>query len=113
MTSKIKKKRSSQYLILFAAVLLIGLFSGATSAQNKNTDAGELASKLTNPVADMISVPFQYNYDANIGADKKGTSNSLVVQPVVPIKLNSNWNYIVRPVVTLQSLSNVNGYSGS
>ena len=113
MTSKIKKKRSSQYLILFAAVLLIGLFSGASSAQNKNTDAGELASKLTNPVADMISVPFQYNYDANIGTDKKGTSNSLVVQPVVPIKLNSNWNYIVRPVVTLQSLSNVNGYSGS
>jgi len=61
----------------------------------------------------LISVPFQYNYDANIGLDKKGTSNSLVVQPVVPLKLNNNWNYIVRPVMTFESLNNVNGYSGT
>jgi len=98
---------------LWATTLSLIVFSGVTNAQPKTTDVKDLASKLTNPVADLVSVPFQYNYDANIGANQKGTSNSLIVQPVVPVKLNNDWNYIVRPVVTLQSLSNVNGYSGS
>lgn len=92
---------------------MVSVLTSVASAQTKGKDVSELASKLTNPVADLISVPFQYNYDANIGANQKGTSNSLVIQPVVPLKLNNNWNYIVRPVVTLEALSNVNGYSGS
>jgi hypothetical protein len=95
-------------------IVVLFAFVGVTSfAQPSGSSASELAIKLTNPVADLISLPFQYNYDANIGADKKGTANSLVVQPVVPLKLNNNWNYIVRPVVTLEALRDVNGYSGS
>lgn len=86
--------------------------TAATSAAAKASNS-DLAAKLTNPVADLISVPFQYNYDANIGLDKKGTVNSLVVQPVIPVKLNSNWNYILRPVVTLEQSNNVNGFSGT
>ena len=86
--------------------------TAATSAAAK-ASASDLAAKLTNPVADLISVPFQYNYDANIGLDKKGTSNSFVVQPVIPVKLNSSWNYILRPVVTLQQQNNINGFSGT
>lgn len=73
----------------------------------------DLATKLTNPVAALISVPFQYNYDANYGLDKKGTVNSLVVQPVIPLKLNSDWNYIVRPVFTIEKSNNINGFSGT
>jgi hypothetical protein len=98
---------------LLASGLLCGLISCSAFAQPSSTATSDLAKKLTNPVASLISVPFQYNYDANIGIDKKGTSNSLVVQPVVPVKLNSNWNYIVRPVMTFESLNNVNGYSGT
>ncbi|MDO9023763.1 transporter [Zwartia sp.] len=93
--------------------LACSLLTGKALAQSNNTDASDLAKKLTNPVASLISVPFQYNYDANIGIDKKGTSNSLVVQPVIPLKLNRDWNYILRPVMTFESLNNVNGYSGT
>lgn len=91
----------------------VGLVSTSSFSQPTNSAASDLASKLTNPVADLISVPFQYNYDTNIGIDKKGTANTLVVQPVIPLKLNSEWNYIVRPIVTLEAASNINGYSGT
>ena len=97
----------------FAIGLLLMLCGAASFAQPSSNSATDLAAKLTNPVADLISVPFQYNYDANIGIDKKGTTNSLVVQPVVPLKLNNNWNYIVRPILTLEAMRDVNGYSGS
>lgn len=100
---------------LLIAVCLVGFFTVANSqpTQDSKSESRDLATKLTNPVADLISVPFQYNYDANIGIDKKGTANSLVVQPVIPVKLNGDWNYILRPVVTFESLNNVNGYSGT
>jgi hypothetical protein len=98
---------------LFASGFLCGLISCSAFAQPTDTATRDLAKKLTNPVASLISVPFQYNYDANIGLDKKGTSNTLLVQPVIPLKLNNNWNYIVRPIVTFESLNNVNGFSGT
>lgn len=98
---------------LFTSSILCSLISISAYAQPASTSTSDLAKKLTNPIGNLISVPFQYNYDANIGVDKKGTSNTLVVQPVIPVKLNSDWNYIVRPVLTLQSLNNVNGYNGS
>lgn len=85
--------------------LVLSLISCISFAQSSGNDAKDLASKLTNPVSDLISVPFQYNYDANIGIDKKGTSNSLIVQPVAPVKLNNDWNYILRPVIPFQALS--------
>lgn len=103
-------KKITYVLLVGAAVSITAFDSLAQTAKN---DTSELAAKLTNPVADLISVPFQYNYDANIGIDKKGTANTLLVQPVIPIKLNSNWNYIVRPIVTLESANNINGFSGT
>ena len=85
----------------------------AAPTANGPAAASELAAKLTNPVADLISVPFQFNWNGGLGLDRKGSGFDMVVQPVVPLKLNSNWNYIVRPVVTLGVQNNVNGYSGS
>jgi len=105
--------KNKKFASLLMAGISNGLFSISAFAQPAKNDTTELASKLTNPVADLISVPFQYNYDANIGLDKKGTANTLVIQPVIPIKLNSNWNYIVRPIVTLQAANNINGFSGT
>jgi hypothetical protein len=81
-----------------------------SSAGNSATD---LAAKLTNPVADLISVPLQFNSYQGLGADGQGKGYDLVFQPVVPLKLNKDWNYIVRPVVTLGTLDNVDGYSGT
>ncbi len=108
-TSNIKLK----LFAMLATGLLFSSMSWLSFAQSSNSDNSELAKKLTNPVASLISVPIEYNYDANLGLNKKGVANSLIVQPVVPIKLNSNWNYIVRPVMTFESLNNVDGFSGT
>lgn len=103
--------RNTYFLALTTLIASIGAMP--SFAQTADKDPKELAAKLTNPVADLISVPFQYNYDANIGLNKKGTSNSLLFQPVIPIKLNTDWNYIVRPIVTFESANNINGFSGT
>jgi len=112
-----KFQPANHHVKKFVCILLAGIAVSVTTfnstAQTARSDTSDLAAKLTNPVADLISVPFQYNYDANIGLDKKGTANSLVVQPVIPIKLNPDWNYIVRPIVTLEAANNINGFSGT
>ena len=54
-------------------------------------DAAELAKKLQNPVANLISVPIQNNWDFGIG--QEDAMRYLVnVQPVIPFSLNQDWN---------------------
>jgi hypothetical protein len=57
------------------------------------TDA--LRNAAQNPVASLISVPLQDNFNFNNGpADR--TQNVLNIQPVIPLSLSTNWNLIVR-----------------
>ena len=70
-------------------------------------DSVELAKKLSNPVAALISVPFQLNYDRKLGALDDGEKWTLNVQPVVPIELNKDWNVISRTIVPLVSQEDV------
>lgn len=67
----------------------------------------ELAQQLSNPVADLISVPFQLNYDDNIGSDDDGSRWTLNIQPVVPISLNDDWNIISRTILPVVSTDGI------
>jgi hypothetical protein len=58
----------------------------------------ELANKLSNPVSDLISVPFQFNYDCCFGPEDGGRF-TLNIQPVVPVSLGKDWTVIVRTIV--------------
>lgn len=62
-------------------------------------DGADLAQQLSNPVANLVSVPFQLNYDENIGAAENIERYQLNIQPVIPIELNENWNLISRTVL--------------
>jgi hypothetical protein len=79
-----------------------------TTAAPPAANAAGLAEKLQNPVADLVSVQFQNNFDFGVG-ENNGTLYLLNFQPVIPLHLNSDWNYIVRPVLPFISTSNVYG----
>lgn len=85
-----------------AVVLLLakpGLVASARSGEaDEQARAAELARKLQNPVAALISVPVQNNWDFGIGSESamKYTAN---IQPVVPIALNDTWNVISRTIL--------------
>lgn len=78
---------------------------GQETPQVLRTEEASLARQLANPVASLISVPFQFNYDSGIGVQENIQRANLNIQPVVPFKLSANWNLITRtilPVVNFQ-----------
>jgi hypothetical protein len=65
-------------------------------------ETDELARAAQNPVASMISVPFQNNTNFNFGPLEK-TQNVLNIQPVIPFELSEDWNLITRTIVPVVS----------
>jgi hypothetical protein len=82
----------------FTAIALSVLGSTATAEEGANSDATELAKKLSNPISCLISVPLQFNYDEGFGPADAGRY-TLNIQPVVPVTLNDDWNVIVRTIL--------------
>src|SRR5262249_6008321 len=67
----------------------------------------DLAKKTQNPVADLISVPFQNHFNFDTGPEQR-TVWVLNVQLVIPIKLTDHWNLITRiimPIINQPSLA--------
>ena len=60
------------------------------------------AKKLANPVSDLVSVPFQFNWEQNVGPHDD-TRFILNVQPVMPFSLTKDMNLIARVIVPLVS----------
>jgi len=90
-----------------AVVVACGSFATPLIAAEESSTAA-LAEKLQNPVADLISVQFQNNFDFGVG-ENSGTLYLLNFQPVIPLHITSEWNYIVRPVLPFISASKVYG----
>lgn len=89
------------------ASALLGLATIAAQAQ-EGSDADALAKQLSNPVAALISVPLQTNWDTGMG-ERDGERLTLNVQPVVPIGISERWNMISRTIVPLIDQNDVVG----
>jgi len=81
--------------------VLVGAASAKEAAVAANGDAAELAKKLQNPVAALISVPLQSNFEWGGGPNSDGFKYLLNVQPVIPIGLSDKWNLISRTIVPI------------
>lgn len=97
-------------LIVILFIISASIVPGKLKAQEaKPADSPEeLAKKLSNPVAALISIPFQNNLDVGIGQNN-GSKNTLNFQPVIPITLSPKLNLITRFIIPIISQHNING----
>jgi hypothetical protein len=88
---------ASSVVVVGAASVLFLATSAANAQQGEN-----LRGAAQNPIADLISLPFQNNTNFDIGRSEN-TQNVLNIQPVYPLKLNQSWNLITRPILPVIS----------
>ena len=101
---------------MLAALLLCGLPYQMTAEESivkkemetiyesvpKAESVDKLREAAQNPVANLISLPFQNNIDFGIGPDSK-TKNTMNIQPVWPFELNDDWSIITRTIFPVVS----------
>lgn len=90
-------------------VLLFSLFVIVNEVQADEEE--DLAKQTQNPVADLISVPFQNNTNFNLGPNNR-TQNILNIQPVIPFNLTENWNLITRTIAPVIYQPDITSNSG-
>jgi hypothetical protein len=86
--------------ILISITVLFAL-SVSSSATTEESDT-DLAKKTQNPVANLISLPFQNNTSYNSGPRER-TQNVTNIQPVIPLSINDEWNLITRTIFPIVS----------
>src|SRR5215471_19226558 len=93
---------------IFSSIGLLIMSNTLMSQEKQGASAQELADKLSNPVASLISVPFQSNIDYGIGP-YNGSKYTMNFQPVVPLHLSQNLNLITRYIIPLVDQHDITG----
>jgi len=95
---KASKRWSGQCKLVALGLVACSHVALAQTAPGGQDSAAELAKKLSNPIANLVSVPIKVDWDTGIGP--AGADRAVyVVQPVIPITLNQDWNLISRTIV--------------
>jgi hypothetical protein len=93
--------------IISTSAIVLSMITVTTAFADESTEA---AKKLANPIAAMISVPFQYNYDSDIGKFDTGSKSLVNIQPVIPMSIDDEWNLITRIIMPVVWQSDI-GYN--
>ena len=89
---------STLFMFIAFSTLILPARDEDSSGAQQGGDA-DLAQELSNPVAELISIPFQMNYDCGIGTLDDGWKLQTNIQPVVPFSINDNLNLITRTIM--------------
>jgi hypothetical protein len=99
------------FALLTIPFLLTALSTQAAEPQQpskQETSDDELVKQTQNPIADLISVPFQNNYNFAAGPKHNHMIYLLNIEPVIPIHITEAWNLIsriIQPVINIPSLA--------
>lgn len=80
-------------------LLCVSSFGFGTSSLAETESDADLAQKLTNPIASLITIPIQMNFDNDIGVNDQGSKITTNIQPVIPFEINQDWNLITRTIM--------------
>jgi hypothetical protein len=108
-------RRPGRFAVVALGAALMLVSSGARAqepapapaAGDEAAKAQELAKKLSNPIASLISLPIQVNFDYGHGADGSGYKSVTNIQPVIPFSLSRDWNVLSRTILPLAYQSHV------
>jgi hypothetical protein len=75
--------------------------------------SADLAQELTNPIADLVTLPIQMNLDQRIGPANDGTKLTTNIQPVIPFEISERWNLITRTIMPVIYQDDIYAGAGS
>ena len=98
MSDRVRTRTPSALKLEFRGVVAVLMATLAVPAFAQAPDAPQLAKKVANPLSDIVTVPFQFNWIQGVGPNNE-TRQVTNVQPVVPVSMGTRWNLIGRVVM--------------
>ena len=83
------------------------------TSDSELTGDSDLAQELSNPIADLMSIPIQMNYEGDIGSSDDGSKWLMNIQPVIPFHLNEDWKLITRTIIPVTYQNDIFPGAGS
>jgi hypothetical protein len=101
----------ARHSLVFIAMTILCVCVPPSRAQ----ESSEIAKQAQNPIASLVSVPLENDFNPHTGVDKED-SYVFEMKPVIPFRLSDNWALITRtiiPVIQVPDLApGVSGTSG-
>lgn len=94
-------------------VVTLLIFGSLTFAVAEEVNDADLAQELTNPIADLMTIPIQMTYDQNIGPNDDGSKLQTNIQPVIPFDIGEDWNLLTRTILPVIKQDDILPGSGS